>query len=83
MDLGGWELLYRAKKPVEYPRSALCSDLAIDGQAIKNPYKKVIRNKLPTAKKINIGSKNTMSKAENLELQQKNKKSKIMDVLTG
>ena len=83
MDLGGWELLYRAKKPVEYPRSALCSDLAIDGQAIKNPYKKVIRKPLPTAKKINIGSKNTMSKAENLELQQKIEKSKIMDVLTG
>ena len=40
------------KKPVEYPRSALCSDLAIDGQAIKNPYKKVIRNKLQQPRKL-------------------------------
>jgi hypothetical protein len=34
------------KKPIEYPRSALSSDLTIDGKEIKNPYKKVVAIKL-------------------------------------
>ena len=64
IDLGGWELLYRAKKPIEYPRSALSSDLTIDGKEIKNPYKKVVRNRLPTAKKINLGGRKKSKSSE-------------------
>jgi tubulin monoglycylase TTLL3/8 len=51
VDLGKWELIYRAKKAIEYPRASLLSDLTVEGSAMKVPSQGPRRNRIPGAKK--------------------------------